>query len=187
MGHIAHLRNNLNQKARLRMPMIKLIKRKKTTIIYFLRIEWSLFINTSSSVVKIGPMGLEKKIFKFGQCIFAISKLSPLSRFLEIGSRVLKYKILKFCLFGINSPWKWAWHFHLINLGSPSPNDALCQVWLKLAQWFWRRNFLNIFNIILHFHYNLSVENGVALHLKQEMFQTHLCPPLVQNSGLSSL
>ena len=24
-------------------------------------------------------------------------------------------------------------------LQSSSPNDALCQVWLKLAQWFWRR------------------------------------------------
>ena len=24
---------------------------------------------------------------------------------------------------------------------SPSPKDALCQVWLKLAQWFWRRIF----------------------------------------------
>ena len=27
----------------------------------------------------------------------------------------------------------------LNKLESPSPKDALCQVWLKLAQWFWRR------------------------------------------------
>ena len=27
----------------------------------------------------------------------------------------------------------------LNKLESSSPNDALCQVWLKLAQWFWRR------------------------------------------------
>ena len=27
----------------------------------------------------------------------------------------------------------------LNKLISPSTNDALCQVWLKLAQWFWRR------------------------------------------------
>ena len=27
---------------------------------------------------------------------------------------------------------------HLKTLKSPSPKDALCQVWLKLAQWFWR-------------------------------------------------
>ena len=28
---------------------------------------------------------------------------------------------------------------HLTKLKSPSPRDTLCQVWLKLAQWFWRR------------------------------------------------
>ena len=28
---------------------------------------------------------------------------------------------------------------HLSKLESPLPKDALCQVWLKLAQWFWRR------------------------------------------------
>ena len=28
---------------------------------------------------------------------------------------------------------------HLKRLESPSPNDAFYQVWLKLAQWFWRR------------------------------------------------
>ena len=28
---------------------------------------------------------------------------------------------------------------HLNKLESPSPKDALCQVWLKFAQWFWRR------------------------------------------------
>ena len=27
----------------------------------------------------------------------------------------------------------------LNKLESPSPKDALCQVWLKLAHWFWRR------------------------------------------------
>ena len=28
---------------------------------------------------------------------------------------------------------------HLNKFKSPSPKDAFCQVWLKLAQWFWRR------------------------------------------------
>jgi hypothetical protein len=28
---------------------------------------------------------------------------------------------------------------YLNNLESPPPKDHLCQVWLKLAQWFWRR------------------------------------------------
>ena len=39
---------------------------------------------------------------------------------------------------------------HLNKLESPSPKDALCQVWLKLAKWFWRRRFLNFVNV---FHY----------------------------------
>ena len=32
---------------------------------------------------------------------------------------------------------------YLLNLETPSPKDDLCQVWLKLAQWFWRIRFLN--------------------------------------------
>ena len=49
----------------------------------------------------------------------------------------------------------------------PSIKDALCQVWLKLAQWFWRRRFLNILNINLLFLYYLHLEKGRALHLNQ--------------------
>ena len=29
---------------------------------------------------------------------------------------------------------------HLNELESPSPKDALCHIWLKLAQWFWRKS-----------------------------------------------
>ena len=29
---------------------------------------------------------------------------------------------------------------HLTKLGFPLPREAMCQVWLKLAKWFWRRN-----------------------------------------------
>ena len=35
------------------------------------------------------------------------------------------------------------------NLESPSPKDALCQVWLKLVQRFWRRRFLNVVIVFL--------------------------------------
>ena len=58
MGHIAHS-NSSNKKAQLRNAMIKMIKREKN--ISFLRIEWSLFVKASSSLVKYGPMGLEEK------------------------------------------------------------------------------------------------------------------------------
>ena len=41
----------------------------------------------------------------------------------------------------IISPWKRVWPFILTKslFKSPSPKNDLCQVWLKLAQWFLRR------------------------------------------------
>ena len=29
----------------------------------------------------------------------------------------------------------------ILKVESPFPKDTFCQVWLKLAQWFWRRKF----------------------------------------------
>ena len=46
-------------------------------------------------------------------------------------------------------------------------SDALCQVWLKLAQWFCRRRILNIINIILLFRHYFPMEKDVALHLNK--------------------
>jgi hypothetical protein len=62
------------------------------------------------SFIEIGLLVLEKKIFKNFQCIFTLLLLSPL------GERQSN------------------------NLESPPSNNDLCQVWLKLAQWFWRRS-----------------------------------------------
>ena len=64
------------------------------------------------SLVEIGPVVLEKIIFKFCYCIFAISLLFPL----EKGQGALQLKKLEFFL----------------------PKDALCLVWVNLAQWLWR-------------------------------------------------
>ena len=76
------------------------------------------------SLVKIGPVVLEKKIFfNFVNVFWLFSNYLPL----EKGGAL-----------------------YLNKLESPSPKDALCQVWLKLAQWFWRRRFLNFVNV---FHY----------------------------------
>ena len=52
-------------------------------------------------------------------------------------------------------------------LGSPSPNDALCQVKLKLVQWFLRKRLLNFFNVFLLFHNYLPSEKGRVLHLNK--------------------
>ena len=72
------------------------------------------------SLVEINQGFLEKKIFKFGQCIFAISLLSPLKK--RCGPLFVKFE-------------------------SPLHKNALCLFCLKLVQWFWRRSFLNFINI----------------------------------------
>ena len=72
-----------------------------------------------------------------------------------------------FLLFRNYLPLEKGGALHLNKLKSPSAKDALRQVWLKLAQWFYRRRFLNIFNLILHFRYYLPLEKGVALHLNK--------------------
>ena len=56
---------------------------------------------------------------------------------------------------------------HLNKLESPSPKDALCQVWLKLAQWFWRKRFFNFVNVFSLFRNYLTLEKGGALHLNK--------------------
>ena len=45
--------------------------------------------------------------------------------------------------------------------------NALCQVWIKLAQWFWRRRLLNSVNIFSIFCYYLPLEKGMVLHLNK--------------------
>jgi hypothetical protein len=45
-----------------------------------------------------------------------------------------------FLLFRYYLPLEKGYPLHLKKLEPPSPKDDLCQVWLKLALWFWRRN-----------------------------------------------
>ena len=59
----------------------------------------------------------------------------------EIGLVVLEKKIFfnfvnVLSLFRNYLPCEKSRDLHLNKLESPSPKDALCQVWLKLAQWF---------------------------------------------------
>ena len=62
------------------------------------------------------------------------------------------------------------WFFIWKKIESPSPKDALCQVWLKLAQWFWRRGFFNFVNVFSLFHNYLPLEKGRALYLNKLKF-----------------
>ena len=91
------------------------------------------------SLVEIGSVVLEKKIFKVHQCIFTLSYYLPLEKGVAL---------------------------HLNKIESPLPKDALCQVWLNLASWFLRRRlkFINVFSL---FPYFLPFEKGVAQHLNR--------------------
>ena len=78
-----------------------------------------------------GP-SFEQTLISFTQGCFVPSLV-------EIGPLVLDFQnsFMYFRYFVIFSPWKRAWPFIWTN--SPSPKDALCQVWLKLTQGFRRR------------------------------------------------
>ena len=43
-----------------------------------------------------------------------------------------------FSLFRNYLPFEKDVALHMVKLESPSPKDALCQLWWKLVQWFWR-------------------------------------------------
>ena len=91
-------------------------------------------------LVQIGPVVLEKKIFNF------VNVLSQFRYYLylEKGESL-----------------------HFNKLESLIPKNALCQVWLKLDQWFWRRRFLNFIIVFSLFRYYLPLEKGGALHLNK--------------------
>ena len=72
-----------------------------------------------------------------------------------------------FRYFVIISPWEKDGPFFLTNLKNPSPKDALGQVWLKLAQWFQNRRFLNFVNVFSLFRNYLPLEKYRALHLNK--------------------
>ena len=62
---------------------------------------------------------------------------------------------------------KWSMFFHYFAFISPSSKDALCHVWLKLAQWFWTRRILKVVNFFLLFPNYLPLGMGMALHLNK--------------------
>ena len=74
-----------------------------------------------------------------------------------------------FSLFCIDLPLEKGEDLYLDKLEFPLPKDALCQVWLKLAQWFWRRfiNFVNVFSLVRNY---LDLEKGETLHLNKFEF-----------------
>jgi hypothetical protein len=131
------------------------------------------------SLVEIGPVVLEKKIFKYFLCTFTLLLLSPLKKGYHpsFEQTWIPFPPRMICA---KSGWNWpalvlekkicyylplqkgaALHFNKLEF--PPPKDDLCHVWLKLAQWFWRRRFLNINCVFLLFCYYLPLQNGAAL------------------------
>ena len=49
---------------------------------------------------------------------------------------------------------------HLNKVQSPLLKDALCQVWVKSAQWLWRRRFFNFVNVFSVFRNYLPLEKS---------------------------
>ena len=70
-------------------------------------------------------------------------------------------------LFCNNLPMEKCWALHLNKLESPLRKDALCQVWLKLAQGFLRKRFLKFINVFSLFRNYLPLKKGMALHLNK--------------------
>ena len=124
MGHIAHLRKQFKS-INTYDYIITLIKRRKNNIIYFMRIFcffiWRI-LNSPHQRMLCAKIGWNWRSGS-GEENFWIS------------SMYLHY-------FVIISPWKRAGPFNWTIMNPLSPEDALYQVWLKLACWFWRRRFL---------------------------------------------
>ena len=77
-----------------------------------------------------------------------------------------------FSLFRNYLPLKKGGGLHLNKLESSSPKDAFCQVWMKLAQWFWRRRFSYFVNVFSLFRNYLPLENKLeSLSPKDALFK----------------
>ena len=107
---------------------------------------------------------------------------SPLPRdalcqvWLKLTQWLLRRRFLNFVnVFSLHVLWNYlplekGGALHLNILEFPLPKDALCQFWLKLVLWFWRRTFLNFVSVFSLFHNYLPLEKGGTLHLNKFEF-----------------
>ena len=85
-----------------------------------------------------------------------------------------------FRYFVIMPPWKRACPFIWTNLNPLHPKNVLCQISLKLEQWFWGRRFLYFVNVFSLFRNYPPLDKGVFLHLNIPFTQGCLVPSLVE-------
>ena len=83
------------------------------------------------------------------------------------GEKILKKIIPGFFPFRYYLPLEKGDPLHLNRIESTSPKDDLCQIWLKLVQWFWRR-FLNDPTPFLHFCDYHHFEEDLAFSLFEQ-------------------
>ena len=88
---------------------------------------------------------------------------------IEIGSVILEKKIF-FNFVNVFSLFCNYLIVHLNKLESPSPKDALRQVGLKLALWFWGKIYLNFVYVFSLFRNYLHLEKGGTLYLNKHEF-----------------
>jgi hypothetical protein len=79
-----------------------------------------------------------------------------------------------FLLFRYYLPLEKGYPLRLSNIKSSTPKDDLCPVWLKLAQWFWRRRFLNDPTPFSHFCDYLPFEEDLAFYLNKLEFHSSM-------------
>jgi hypothetical protein len=75
-----------------------------------------------------------------------------------------------FLLFCYYLPLEKGYPLHLYKLESPLPKDDLCNVWLTLTHWFWRRRFSNDSTQFSHFCNYLPFEEDLALYVNNLNF-----------------
>ena len=123
MGHIVHLRKQfklINTSMQSYNYTIPLIKRKNSKSPLW-KLQWSFISKIESTSPKDASCQVWLKLAQW------------------FCRKIFKYFVNEFSLFLYYLPFERCVALHLNKLESPLPKDALCQVWLKLTHWFWRR------------------------------------------------
>ena len=144
-----------------------------------------------TSLVEIGSVVLEKNIFNFVNVFSPFRNYLPFENGWVLYLNKIEFPSPKYALCQVWSKlvqWFWRRFFNFVNVFSPfrnylpleksgalhlnkiestSAKNALCQVWLKLAQWFWRRRFYNFVIVFSLFRNYLPFEKDMALHLNK--------------------
>ena len=113
------------------------------------------------------------------QNLESLSPKDPLCQvWLKLAHRFLRRFLISsmyFCYFLIISSQKQGVALCFYKRKSSLPKDSLCQVWLKLPQWFFKR-FLNFVNVFLLFRNYVPLERGVDLYFNNF---NHLYPRIL--------